>query len=160
MTHNQRNTLFALTLAAATLSSQPLHAAAAIETPWNQVCRVADGHELLVTTANGGTVEGYCVSVDVNGIGVGTKDGRVVQVARKALSRLEIRRSKGHQLSSLRKGMHDGLQFGFNSLLSPLAPVGMVAVPATLAWGAIATPFCVLGDLKAKLTGNQEIRPM
>jgi hypothetical protein len=158
MKHFELKTLLAGTLAAVAVSSLPLLAADPIETPWNQVCRVANGRELVLTTANGGTVQGYCISIDVNGIGVRTKDGQVSRIARTALARLEMRRSKGRQLSSLRKEMHDGLKFGFDSLLSPLAPVGLVVVPGTLVWGAVATPFCFLGDLKYKATGKQEIK--
>lgn len=104
--------------------------------------------------------QGYCVSIDADQIAVTTKDRRVVKIARKTLSRLELRRSKGHQLSSLRSGMRKGLRTGFDSLLSPLAPYGIVAIPATLAWGAVAAPFCLLGDLKAKVTGTQELKPI
>jgi hypothetical protein len=158
MKPNNRATLLTLTFAAVTISSLPLQAADPIETPWNQVCRVAAGHELLLTTDKGDTVEGYCVSVDVNGIGVTTKNGKVVHIARKALSRLEMRGVKPHQLSALRKGVHDSLWDGFGYLLSPWAPVGVVMVPGTLVWGAVATPFCALGDLKAKLTGTRVIK--
>jgi hypothetical protein len=38
-------------------------------------------------------------------------------------------------------------------------PAAVVAIPATLAWGAVSAPFCLLGDLKAKLKGMQEIKP-
>lgn len=160
MKHTRFNTIFAATFAAITISSLPLLAADSIETNWNQVCRVADGRELIVKTANGDTVEGYCVSVDVDGLGVKTKDGQIKHIARTALARLDVQRSKGHQLSALGKGVHDGLKFGFDSLLSPAALVGVVTIPATLAWGAVSTPFCILGDLKYKASGTQQIKPI
>jgi hypothetical protein len=160
MKHIELKTILVVTLAAVMVPSPPLHAADPIETHWNQVCRVANGRELVVTTANGDTVEGYCISIDVDGIRVKTKDGQVTRIARTALARLEMRRSKGRQLSSLRKEMHEGLKFGFGSLLSPLAPVGLVVVPGTLVWGAVATPFCLLGDLKYKAAGKREIKPI
>jgi len=119
---------------------------------------VADGHELVLTTTGGETVEGYCLSIDVNGIRVTAKDGRVVQIARKTLSRLDMRRTKSHQLRALRKDIRGALKVNFDYLFSPMAPIGLAGLPGTLAWGAVATPFCALGDLRAKLTGTRQIK--
>ena len=158
MKYTNLTTAFAATFAVLTISAIPLFAADSIETKWNQICRAADGRELIVTTANGDTVEGYCISVDVDGVGVRTKTGQVTHIARTTLARLQVHRSKGHNLSSLGKGVHGGLKYGFDSLLSPAALLGAVAIPATLAWGAVSTPFCILGDLRDKLTGTQELK--
>jgi hypothetical protein len=54
--------------------------------------------------------------------------------------------------------MHEGLRQGFEWLFSPYAPLGMVVVPGTVAWGAVAAPFCLLGDLNDKLAGRREIK--
>ena len=148
-----------LTALAMAVSSLPLNAAEPIKVNWNEVCQAAEGRELTVTTANGETTQGYCFSIKVDEIAVTTKDHNVVKIARSTLARIDVDRTKGHQLSSLGKGMHNGLKWGFDSMFSPLAPVGIVAVPATLAWGAIAAPFCLLGDLRYKASGKQEIRP-
>jgi hypothetical protein len=157
MSHIELKSFLAVTLAVA-VSSPSLFAADSIETHWNEVCRVANGRELVVTTAQGETVQGYCMSIDVNGVGIQTKDGKVAKIARTTLTRLEVYRSKGHQLSSLGKGVRAGLKFGWESLFSPLAPVGLVTLPGTLAWGAFAAPFCVVGDLKYRASGKQEIK--
>jgi hypothetical protein len=95
----------------------------------------------------------------LNKLTVSTTDHRVVKVARNTLSRLEIHRANGHQLRSLGDGVRGGFRWGFGSLLSPSMLVGVVAIPATLAWGAVSTSFCLLGDLKAKLEGMREIKP-
>lgn len=154
MKHTARIAAFAALFTA----SVPLSAADAIEVPWNKVCEVSNGREITLTTANGGTVQGYCISTDVNEIAVTTRDRRVIKVARSALNRLQMRRSKGHQLRALHKGVHSGLRVGFDALFSPLAPVGLVVVPGTLAWAAVSAPFCLLGDLKDKADGQQEIK--
>ena len=39
-----------------------------------------------------------------------------------------------------------------------MAPVGVVAVPATLAWGIVAAPFCLLSDLADEANGVEEIK--
>jgi len=142
------------------LSTPPLRADDALEVQWNKVCQVADGHELLVRIANGDEVRGICLSVNVDEMAVRTKDNKVVRVARSAMSRLEMYRSPNHQLQSLGKGMHGALQEGFKDLLSPAAVVGVVIIPSTLAWGAVSAPFCAIGDLKAKLDGTRQIKPI
>jgi hypothetical protein len=137
----------------------PLHAADQIEVSWSEVCNVVGGNQLRITTGNGDTVEGYCMSINVDQIEVATKDHKVVRVARKALSRIQMRRSRNsHQLSSLGHGMRTGLRQGFEWLFSPCAPLGLVVVPGTLAWGAVAAPFCLLSDLKDKVKGGKEIK--
>jgi hypothetical protein len=159
MKHIKFTSLRFLTLSILAVSSPLLHAAEPRTVRWNDVCRVTNGRQLTITTTNGGIVDGYCISVDVDEIAVTTKDRGIVKIARTAFSRIQMsHRSKGHQLSSLHKGMHEGLRQGLGWLLSPQAPLGMVAVPATLAWGAVAAPFCVLGDLKDKMTAGEEIR--
>jgi hypothetical protein len=43
-------------------------------------------------------------------------------------------------------------------LLTPAAPVAIVLVPGTFAWGALAAPFCLIGDLSNKIGGSEEIK--
>jgi hypothetical protein len=148
-----------LTLSAVMTWIPVLHAAEPMEVRWNEVCRVSAGHQLEITTTAGDTVGGYCVTINVDEISVTTQDRRVVKIARAALSRIQMHRSKnGHGLNSLRQGMHEGLRQGFEWLFSPYAPLGMVVVPGTVAWGAVAAPFCLLGDLNDKLAGRREIK--
>ena len=161
-----KNTAFAnirfLALSAVMVGALPLHAAEPIQVHWNEVCRVAADRQLVITTADGNTVEGYCVSITVDQMAVTTPDRQIVKIARTALSRIQMHRSpghqQGHQLRSLGQGMRTGLRYGFKSLLSPYAPIGIVTVPATLAWGAVAAPFCLLGDLRDRVTGKQDIQ--
>ena len=147
-----------MTVFAIAVSALPSNAADQIEVNWKQICRVANGREPIVTTANGDTTEGYCFSISIDEIAVTTMDHKVVKIARSTLSRIDMHRTRGHQFSSLVKGMHQGFNWGFDSMLSPLAPLGIVAVPGTLAWGAVAAPFCLLGDLRYKASGKQEIK--
>ena len=135
-----------------------LNAADPLETHWNQVCRVANGRELLLTTTAGDTLEGYCLTMNVNEIAVTTRDKKIVKIARSALSRIEMHRANGHQFSSLMNGVRQGLRYGTESLLSPSAPLGVLVLPSVVAWGAAATPFCLLGDLVYKVEGKQEIK--
>ncbi|HEY3738274.1 MAG TPA: hypothetical protein VGL53_00445 [Bryobacteraceae bacterium] len=129
-----------------------------IKTHWENVCAISDGKQLIVTTETGEVVEGYCISVDVNKIAIRTLDHRFVQVSRSALMKLEMQRPKAHQLASLGRGVKKGLHRGVQDLFSPMAIGGMVLIPATLAWGAVSTPFCILGDLFATEERRREIK--
>jgi hypothetical protein len=151
MTHPQRfivSLIFALPLTAGDLP----------KVDWSNVCNSSRGHDLLLTTADGSKVEGACVSVDVSEVSIRTSDHKVVRIARSTLTKIQMQRQRGHQLRSLGRGMHHALRDGLGALFSPYAPAGLVMVPATLAWGAISTPFCILGDIGAKLAGSQEIQ--
>jgi len=137
-----------------------LHAEVPMQVPWNDVCKVARGNEINVKTASGEDVTGYCVSISVDEMHVRTADGRVVKLARTALQKIRMRRTRSHQLRALGNGMHGALRESFGFLFSPLAPMGVVAVPGTIAWGAVSAPFCALSDLHDKLHGSREIRVM
>jgi hypothetical protein len=149
-----------LTLAAALAWTLPAHAADPIETHWSDVCKLAaSGDHLILATVDGETVESkYCVRVNADEIAVTTWDNRTIRIARAALSSLRLSSAQGHQLKSLGKGLHSGLRTGLRWLLSPMAPLGLVTVPATLAWGATAAPFCVLGDLVHKARPEREVK--
>jgi len=138
--------------------SLPLRAADPIEVRWSEVCNVARGRQLIVATTDGDVVYGNCASISVDVIAISAKDQRVIRIARTALTRIQMRETKGSQLAALGRGMRGPLRHGLGWLFSPLAPVGIVVVPATLAWGAIAAPFCLLGDLKGNETRDREIK--
>ena len=138
------------------VSSVPLYAGDTVEIRWTQLCRQTNFHEVSITTTTGETIEGYCMMIDVNQVSINV-NGNPVKIARANIGRLLIL-PRGHNFKSLGKGVRGGLSYGFNALLSPSAVLGAVAIPGTLAWGAVSTPFCVLGDLRAKLNHSKEIR--
>jgi hypothetical protein len=161
MTHTTFGSLRFLTLSAVLVATLPLDAADEVRVPWNQVCRAAAGNRLTVTTVDGATVEGYCMSINVDEMAISAKDQqRVVKIARTALARIEMQRSKnnGHQLRTLGGEMYRGLRTSFGWLVSPSAPLGIVGVPAIVAWGAVAAPFCLIGDLIFEGRTTQEIK--
>jgi len=156
MTHTNLTAFRLLSLSALLACTLPLHAADPIQARWSEVCRAAGSDQLTITTANGDTVNGYCTSVDANDMSVTTLDKRVVKIARTALSRIDKHSTSndGRQLRSLGRS----IGHGFGVLLSPWAPVGLFVVPPLLAWGAVAAPFCVIGDLIHQEAGTQEIK--
>ena len=156
MTHTTLTKIRFLSLPAVIVFALPLHADDSIQVRLNEVCKVADGNRLTISTSTGERVEGYCMSINVDEIAVTTRDQRVVKIARKALSRIDMQRSKndGHQLRLLGRGLRQG----FGLLLSPMAPLGLAIVPPMLAWGAVAAPFCIIGDLTHQANRTQEIK--
>jgi hypothetical protein len=138
--------------------SESAIAAGPVTAQWREVCRVAGDRELSITMQGGETVTGYCMAINVDDIAVRTKDQKIRKIARSALSRIDMRRTKGHALASLGKGVLGGLHQGRQWLLSPAAPLGIVLIPGTLAWGVVAAPFCLLGDLHYKISGSEEIK--
>lgn len=157
MTNTTFRNLQFLTISALLAGCVPLLAADPVEVPWKDFCRVAQHRELDITTTNGDTVSGYCVSINADEVGVST-GGKIVKLGRAALSKIQMERSKGNNLRSLGRGMHTGLKQGADWLLSPRAIGGVVTIPAVLAWGAVSAPFCILGDLKHHALGKQEIK--
>ena len=119
-----------LTMTAAFVSTLPLYAADPIETHWNEMCRLASGKQLVLTTADGVTVNGYCLRINADEMEFGTLDYRSIKIARAALANLRLRR-KGHQLAALGHGMRSGIKQELDWVLSPLAPLGLVSFPAT-----------------------------
>ena len=155
MNHYENTLHRACTFAALIFSLVPLHGANPQSVAWNRVCEAAGSREMILTTAAGATVEGVCLTITVDQIAIKEKDGTVVKLARHTLARLRV--GRGHQLRALGKGLHGAFHEGFAMLLSPLAPAGIVSIPGTLAWGAIAAPFCLIADLTSK---TFEIKPI
>jgi len=136
----------------------PAHAADDLHARWNDLCHVAGGHQLNVTTTDGATVSGSCTSTDAEGLSL-TANQRVVKIARATLTRIQMYQpGNGHHLADLGNNMSKNFSRGFGWLFSPAAPLGLVAIPATVAWGAVAAPFCLLGDLGDNGPTTQEIK--
>jgi hypothetical protein len=145
-------------LSAALACVLPLHAADEIHARWIDLCRVAGRYQLNVTTSDGNTVSGSWVSTDADELSLNTQQ-RVINIARSTLSRIQMYQpGNGRRLADLGDGMSKSFRRGFGWLFSPAAPLGLVAIPATVAWGAVAAPFCLLGDLGDNGPVMQEIK--
>ena len=149
-----------LALAGVIVCSLPLCAVEPVEVPWNQLCKAATGSHLMITTADGATVEGLCMSITVDEIAIRTENQKVVKIARSALSKIQMHRGpqQEHPLKWLGKELQTSFRNGLNMMFTPAAPAGLLLLPGTLAWGAVAAPFCALGELKNKLEGEREIK--
>jgi hypothetical protein len=135
----------------------PLHAAD-LQVHWNDLCHVAGARQLNVTTSDGTTSSGTCGSTNADELSLNANQ-RVVKIARATLTRIQMYDpGNGHHLADLGNGMSKSFQRGFAWLFSPAAPMGLIAIPATVAWGAVAAPFCLLGDMGSNGPTTQEVK--
>jgi hypothetical protein len=142
-----KHTLRLLAISSALVGSLPIRAADDIQTHWTDLCHAAAGRQLNVTTADGQTVSGSCLATNSTELSLSANQ-RVVKIARSTLTRIQTYQpGNGHHLANLGNGMYKSFNRGFAWLFSPAAPLGLIAIPATVAWGAVAAPFCLLGDL-------------
>ena len=128
-----------------------------IPVEWPNLCTNTARELLVVTTESGDKIQGYCVSVQHDELTVRTVDGKIVKIARGTLKKVLASTVPQHRLKALGKGMRQGLHDGVQMTFSPLAPLGLVVIPGTLAWGAVATPFCILGDLLGEKPAKREL---
>src|SRR4029077_17026178 len=140
--HASRNHFLAL--CGVIVCSLPLCAADPVEVPWNQLCRAATGNHLMITTADGATVDGLCMSITVDEVAIRTENQKVVKIARTALSKIQMHRrpEQEHPLKALRNTMGAGFRDGLGILFTPEPPGAIMLIPATAAWGVVAAPFC------------------
>jgi hypothetical protein len=103
-------------------------------------------------------ISGSCSSTDADGLSL-TANQRIVKIARSTLTRIQMYQpGNGHHLADLGNGMSKSFARGFGWLFSPAAPLGLVAIPATVAWGAVAAPFCLLGDMGDNGPVTQDVK--
>jgi hypothetical protein len=115
------------------------------EVEWAKICTASQGNQMVVTTTTGETVQGFCTSINVDEMAL-RNDRKVIKIAKNTIAALRVHHVKSHRVSSLFKGLGREFKEGTSVLFSPLAPGGLVMLPGTVAWGAVATPFCLLGD--------------
>jgi hypothetical protein len=157
MKHTSFSHIRFLILSAALVWTFPL-CAGEIRVRWEDVCRTSSTHQLSVTTSDGKTITGTCASTANDEIAL-TTNQRVVKIARSTLSRIQMYDpGNGHHLADLGHGMSKSFKTGFGWLFSPAAPLGLVVIPATVAWGAVAAPFCLLGDIGDPGPRTQDIQ--
>ncbi len=139
-------TLFSTFVLCTLAAWAPLHAAD-LQAHWNDLCQVAAGRQVNVTTSDGKNLTGSCLATSSDQLSLVSTDG-VVKIARATLTRIQVwQPGNRHHLKDLGNNMDSSFQLGFVFLRSPAAPIGLAIIPATVAWGAVAVPFCALADI-------------
>ncbi|MEI7516774.1 MAG: hypothetical protein WCK81_15415, partial [Betaproteobacteria bacterium] len=111
-----------------------------------------------VTTTDGQQINGYCFRVNADTLALKTLDKHTVTIARKAIAGMRLRTKRGRQVAALGKGVRAGVHQGHIWLFSPHAIAGLIAIPSTLAWGAMSLPFCILGDIGAPNVPDKDLK--
>ena len=145
-------------LALCTLAAWAPLQAADLQISWNNLCHVTGTHQLNVTTSDGKTVSGTCGSTLGDELSL-TVNQRAIKIARSTLTRIQMYDpGNGHHLADLGDGLSKSFKKGFGWLFSPAAPLGLIAIPATVAWGAVSAPFCLLGDMGSNGPTTEDIQ--
>jgi hypothetical protein len=120
-------------------------------TEWSALCAVAQRHELSVVTSSGKTVKGVCDSTGVTEMTL-SHSGKLVKIDRSEVSRIRMLLPDKHRLLPA-LGDQVGWMLGAGVLIlaSPAAPFGIVLIPASLTYGAVAAPVCAIHDLARKV---------
>jgi hypothetical protein len=135
-----------VSISAVLVCAAQAYAAPAIEAPWTSLCLVSNGKRLLVTKTDGTTLDGYCASTTNDELAL-TRNAGEVRVARAAISRLRMVRPRKRRLWEFWKDQGPLIGGSFEILGSEAWAWGLMAVPATIGWGAIATPYYMAVDL-------------
>ena len=120
-----------------------------VRAPWGHLCTTAGRDELILTTTDGRSVRGRCLKVGSDEIQISRSFGRTTRVARTAVLRVEVMRKLGgaDRVSSFQEEVGFWLQLETASIVTPLAPLGVLSIPPTIIWAAIGTPVYGIMDL-------------
>lgn len=150
MTNTVTNTLRFSIVLLVLAASTALRAQAVVQLPWNQACQYMNNgssHKVQITTLTGETTEGVCFAVTMDEIQLKTKTG-ILTIARSQLSRVRMYEIQPRrQLAHLAKTVGSGLKESVKMIPTDWGIIGVAGIPATLAWGGLAAPFCLLGDI-------------
>ncbi len=158
MKHTRFSTIFAATFAAITISSRRCWRTDSSKPTGTRYAAWPMGANSSSKRRTATRCEGYCVSVDVNGLGVKTKDGQVKHIARTALARLDSAAVERAPVGFAGQGSprRPEVWFQFSALAGPPGRGGDHTGNAGV--GSRFDTFCILGDLRDKLAGSQEIK--
>jgi hypothetical protein len=138
----------------------PAIAADKLSLPWKQLPPQVEGRRLTITTTD--QANGYrarCLRVEDDGLVLENPwaSGEALKVDRKKVTRIRVDDRGGRQMARLEERTGPKLDLLMQSLFTPAAPVGLVGTPLVAAYFVVATPFCVIGDLLARLRPALEI---
>jgi hypothetical protein len=127
---------------------------------WKDLTAYLRGKLVTITTKDGKSVSGRFPVVRPDGIYF--NDVPQAKVSRDAVLSLHWEAPHESETHKLGKMMSAGYRHAGRILGTPMGPFGLVELPAITAWGAAATPFCLLGDLFAghpQTSGDVSILP-
>jgi len=135
----------------------PLLAGAPISTQWDQLCSRTAGRQLSVSTADGKTVQGRCMSTYATTLRLTQGPGLTKDVERSEIKQIIMNApARVHHFLKLHKGILERLGAQADGLSTPVAPLALAAMPVTIAGGVFASPFALVRDL---FEASREVSP-
>jgi len=140
------STIFAVTA--------PAVAADKLSLQWGQLAPQIEGRRLTVTTTD--QTNGYrarCLRVESDGLIIENPwaAGQPLKLDRQKITRIHLEDRSGRNMAHLEDKTAPTMDLLLQSVLSPAAPIGLIGTPVVAAYFVAATPFCVVGDLFARL---------
>lgn len=140
------STIFAVTA--------PAFAADKLSLAWDQLAPQVEGRRLTVTTTD--QTNGYkarCLRVEADGLVIENPwaSGEPLKLDRQKVTRIRVDDRSGHNMARLENKTGPTLDLLMGSIFSAEAPIGLVGTPVLAAYFVAATPFCLIGDLFARL---------
>jgi hypothetical protein len=77
--------------------------------------------------------------------------GQPLKLDRQKVTKIRVDDRSGRNMSRLEDKTGPTLDLLLQSVFTPAAPIGLVGTPVVAAYFVAATPFCVIGDLFARL---------
>jgi hypothetical protein len=127
---------------------------------WRELAAFLQGKSVTVTTKDGQSISGRFFAVRPDGI---TFSGSAsTTVPRDTVLSLHWEAPHQSETHKLGKMLSHGYRHAGKLLGTPMGPFALAELPVITAWGAAATPFCLLGDLFAghpQTSGDISILP-
>jgi hypothetical protein len=132
----------------------PAVAADKLSLQWGQLAPQVEGRRLTVTTTD--QTNGYrarCLRVETDGLVIENPwaGGQPLKLDRQKVTKIRVDDRSGRNMSRLEDKTGPTLDLLLQSMLTPAAPIGLVGTPVVAAYFVAVTPFCVIGDLFARL---------
>jgi hypothetical protein len=127
---------------------------------WRELAAFLQGKSVTVTTKDGKSVSGRLFVVRPDGIFF--SGPMPTTVPRDAVVSLHWEGPHERETHKLGKMLSQGYRHAGKLLGTPMGPFALAELPVITAWGAAATPFCLLGDLFAghpQTSGDISILP-
>jgi hypothetical protein len=123
-----------------------LAAAPKVPKTWSELASYLRGKYVTITMKNGHSTKGLFVESrpDALVLAGGKEVPRTMVVGVRLDGDPSIEKSKLDQLGGI---LRTGYSHTLKNLFGPMAPIGIVEVPAVTAYAIVAAPFCALGDL-------------
>jgi hypothetical protein len=141
-------------------ATAPAFGADKLSLQWGQLAPQVVGRTLYFTTSDYGEHHrARCLRVEPDGLVLENPGTAThwIKIAREKISEIHIDGRSGRNMAHLQNGTGSAFKWLFQSVLTPYAPLGVAGTPVVAAYFVVATPFCALGDLLAKLNRPLDI---